>query len=316
MNVPIHALAILLAGPTILLGAGCSAGTAQQPRAAQPAPAAQQAPAQPPLQGAPTGYLQLGHLAPNAPSFDGYFARFGQDGTLIGSGGYGTVSPYLTLPSGQYVWSMRPTDSPPNSPLTLTKLIDVKPGQSSTVVLFNTGPRGALEGTVTPDDTSKPPAGMGKVRVLQGAPGDPLSVSVGNQPAQELAYGAVTPYQDIPAGPLTVRSNASKSPLTVAVAAGSLTTVLVTRTDNGVQLTPVVDKVTGSPLDAATPNGPSAATPNAPSAAAPNRVDTGSGGLAAISAPSPMLVGGLGGSGAVLMLIAAALLLTQRLIRP
>jgi hypothetical protein len=298
MKVFTRAIAALLAGWVIALMAGCSiretprVGAIQSNVAAQAGPGAAPNPAVP----SDVGYVQLGHLAPNAPSFNGYFARFGEDGKLIGSGGYGNLSSYMALPRGSYVWSMRPTDSPPDSPLTLTKLIEVKAGEASTMVLFNTGPQGSLQGVVTPADAAAPPSGMGKIRVVQGASGAPLSISLGDQPARVITYGTVTPYQNVPAGPLLIRSVDGDAPLAVDVAPGSLNTVLVTRTPKGVQCALVTDSILGSPLDAPTPTA----------------VNTGSAGLAASEAGSPMLVEGLARGGVLLMLIAAAMLAAER----
>lgn len=306
MKVLTRAVTALLAGPALVLVGSCSAAAPPQAPAALPAaPAAPAAPQAAPVaaqqnpadqDAAPVGYLQLGHLAPNAPTFNGYFARFGDDGQLFARGGYGFLSPYFTLPPGRYVWSMRPADSPPDSPLTLTKLIEVKEGEASSVVLFNNGPQGSLQGVVTPDDTAAPPAGTGKIKMIQGASGAPVSVSVGEQPARELAYGTVTPYQNVPAGRVTIRVAGADSPTTVDVAPGSLHTVLVTRAEKGTMSTSVTDSIVASPLSARTPTG----------------ANTGSGGLAASSTSSPMLVNGLAGGGAVLMLIAWVILLAGR----
>lgn len=241
------------------------------------------------------GYVQLVHLAPNAPAFDVYFARFGQDGKLIGSGGYGNVNPYMALPPGRYVWSMRPTGSAPNSPLTLTKLIEVKGGETSSAVLFNTGANGALQGVVVPEDAATPPAGSAKIRILQGASGGQLSVTVGSAAPQQVAYGVVTPYQVVPAGSVTVKTNANDTPMTADLASGSLTTVLVTRNaQGGVALAPVTDTTTGSPLGASTPTG----------------VNTGDGGMAAQQASAgdtSMLAGLLAGAGVLLLVGGVAL---------
>ena len=321
MKVLTRATGLLVIGAAALL-AGCSSPTAGQSQASgQPgsagghstaaaqSPATGQSPNQPdgsnpagPQPGAPQsqseGYLQLGHLAPNAPSFDGYFARFGQDGKLVGSGGYGNIGPYMALPPGRYVWSMRPTDSPPNSPLTLTKLIEVKPGQTTSVVLFNTGAKGALQGVVIPEDATPPTGAMAKVRIVEGADGPPLSLTVGNAAAQQLTYGTITPYQVVPSGQLTVKTDAANTaPLTTTLAPGSLTTVLVTRTaQGGVQLAPVTDKIATSPLGSSAPTG----------------VNTGDGGLAGSAAAPPLLLGGLAGAGLLLMALGAGGALRRR----
>jgi hypothetical protein len=272
------------------------------------APAGQHGPAAPPgaaagrdaaASASTDGHLQLGHLAPDAPSFDGYFARFGQDGKLVGTGGYGSLGPYMSLPPGRYVWSMRPAGSPPNAPLTLTKLIEVKPGQTSTVVLFNNGAQGALQGVVTPEDAAPPAPGMAKLRIVQGADGAPLSITVGNGPAQQVPYGTVAAYQSMPVGPLTVKADPGGAVMHGDLAPGSVTTVLVTKDAHGLHLTPSTDNTAPSPLAAAPPRG----------------VDTGSGGQAAASVEPTVasrLVDPLAGTGALLVMIAAVGYLVRR----
>ena len=282
--------AVLLASGTALLAAGCAHGTVA---AAGPRPAA--AGAHPPEPNSPpaaradagqvdptnllaarnptVGLLQLGHLAPQAPAFDSYFSVIGQDGTFIGSGGYPKLSPYMALPPGRYVWSMRPAGAPADAPMTLTKLVNVQAGRASSVVLFNNGPHGSLQGSVVEDALTSPPAGAGLVRVVQGAPGDPIAVARGGQPPRQIEYGTVGAYRAQPAGPLTVSSPEARAPLTIQVTPGSTTTVLVTRGPDGVRLESIDDTI-------APRSPPSGASP-------PASVNTGSGGAAATSTWPP-----------------------------
>jgi hypothetical protein len=278
--------AVLLASSTALLGVGCAHSTAA-PVESGPAAAGAHPPepnSPPPAQTDagqtnPTnllaarnprvGLLQLGHLAPQAPAFDSYFSVIGQDGTFIGSGGYPKLGPYMTLPPGRNVWSMRPAGAPANAPMTLTKLVNVQAGQASSVVLFNNGP----QGSVVEDALTSPPVGAGLVRVVQGAPGDPIAVAEGQQPPRQIEYGTVGVYRAQPAGPLTVSSPEAGAPLRIQVTPGSTTTVLVTRGPDGVQLDSIDDTV-------APRSPPSGASP-------PASVNTGSGGAAATSTWPP-----------------------------
>jgi uncharacterized protein DUF4397 len=310
--------AVLLAGSTVLLVAGCgnnasvSAGGPGAPAAPPPVAAAAGAPTPaavtPAAQTDPTsplaqhdqskGLLQLGHLAPGAPVFDVYFSAIGQDGRYIATGGYPNLTPFMALPPGQYVWSMRPAGSPVSTPSTLTKLVNVKAGEASTVVLFNNGPNGELQGNAAPANLTSPPRDRGVIRVVQGATGDPVSVTVGQDPAQQLPYGTVTQYQPRPAGPLTVSASQAIAPLTVQVTPGSCTTVLVTRGPDGVRLTSMSDSVAAQ--------GPP--TPAKP----PVSVNTGSGGEAATATWSPAGPAAELAGGALLAAAVIGLLMRRR----
>lgn len=273
--------AVLLAGGAVLLVGGCgneapvSAGVPDvQAAPAAQAPAAQPAPNSPLAQHDQSkGLLQLGHLAPRAPVFDVYFSAIGQDGRYIATGGYPNLTPFMELPPGQYVWSMRPAGSPTTTPSTLTKLVNVKAGEASTVVLFNNGLNGDLQGNAAPANLATPPPGNGLVRVVQGATGAPISVTIGGDPTQQIEYGTITPYQPRPAGPLTVSASQVAAPLTVQVSPDSITTVLVTRGPDGVRLSSTSDSVA--------PEGPP--SPAQP----PASVNSGSGGEAATATWPP-----------------------------
>lgn len=281
MNARFRALpALLLVAGSAFLAGGC--GEASTPSAgAQTAPAAAPAPEPAAVgtapdspvavlaQGGSVGLLRLGHMAPQAPAFDVFFAAIGQDSAQIGSGGYPDLTRYMTLPPGRYVWSMRPAGSPPSTPMTLTKLVTVKAGEASTAVLFNDGPQGSLQGKAVEDALAAPAAGQGMVRVIQGAVGEPVPVTIGERPAQPLSYGTITPYQAAPAGPLTVSSPVAPAPAVLQVAPGAMLTVMVTRGPDGVRLTSVNDTVA--------PQSPPAAAAPVP----PTTVNTGSGGGAA-----------------------------------
>src|SRR5580700_11702671 len=56
-----------------------------------------------------TGYLRLAHLSPNTPAVDVYLYSFGDPSAMVvlRHVGYGDVSPYQAVASGEYTVAMR-----------------------------------------------------------------------------------------------------------------------------------------------------------------------------------------------------------------
>src|SRR5436189_1719465 len=99
------------------------------------------------------GWVRVGHLSPPVPPVDVCFARFGeQERVAIRKAGYGAVTPYSTLPPGNYTLSMRPADAPAGSPPALTATIGIKGATAYSLLVFATGPGGALRGDLVNDD--------------------------------------------------------------------------------------------------------------------------------------------------------------------
>src|ERR1035438_7947833 len=95
---------------------------------APPAASASMAPAK-------AGWLRLAHLSPNTPAVDVYLYSYGDPSamTVLKSVGYGDVSPYLKVATGEYTVAMRGAGAASGSAPVLSSNIQVKPGGAYTV---------------------------------------------------------------------------------------------------------------------------------------------------------------------------------------
>lgn len=245
--------------------------------------------------GSTIGWVRVGHLSPQVPPVDVYFAKFGEpERVSIRKAGYGAVTPYSTLPPGKYTLSMRPADASPTTPAALSATISIAPGTAYSLLVFANGPEGTLNGELVTDDLTAPKAGTGRVRMVQGAVEKaPVTATVANGPTlgTDVTYGVITPYAEVAAGKhqVSLAGSGTTTPTTLDVAAGSITTLLVTQQGGGFGVTTLLDSA-----------GP-AATPIL-------GVETGAGG--AVSHISPItavlvIVGGF-------LLMAAALVVRRR----
>ena len=193
------------------------------------------------------GWVRLGHLSPEVPPVDIYFAPFGQhERVVIRKAGYGAVTPYSSLPPGAYTVSMRPAGAAQSTPPALNATIQLAEGTAYSLLVFATGPGGQLRGDLVTDDLRAPDAGHGRVRIVQGSAGlAPVTVTMADGQAlgTDVAYGMTTPYAQVPAGTAAVRLSAGavESPSTIEVAAGGTTTLLVTEQGDTLVATPVSD---------------------------------------------------------------------------
>jgi hypothetical protein len=195
---------------------------------------------------APTGWIRLAHLSPKAPAVDIYLAQFGQaEHVIVRNAPYGAVTGYSTLAPGVYTVSMRVASAPADSPVALSQVIELKAGSAQSLLVFETGPNGGLQGKLVTDELTPPTSGTGRLRLVQGAEGSPVSITANGGPelAREVTYGTTTPYTDVPAGhwDLSLASGNVKDTAGVDVAAGSVTTVLVVLKDGKLTVTPVAD---------------------------------------------------------------------------
>lgn len=196
---------------------------------------------------ASTGRLRIGHLAPAVPAVDITLATFaGTDREVVRKAGYGAVTPYTSLDPGTYTIAMRPAGASQETPPVLSQAVEIAAGSATTVLVFATAPGGQPEPRATVDDLSAPPAGMGRLRVVQGSADlPPVEVTpVGAAPlARDLAYGTTTPYTTLPQGRWTLQVKAGRqiSEGVVDVRGGSSGTVVVLAGSNGPELKPLVD---------------------------------------------------------------------------
>lgn len=198
----------------------------------------------------PSGFVRLGHLAPDVGPVDVYLAPFdGQEQAVIHNAPYGTLTPYQTLAPGDYTVAMRPAGTPPATTPMLSSRVSVNPGAANTVLV--TGRMGALSTSLIDDNLTPPPADAARVRLVQGSPAaQHLTVAAVAGPtlARDVAYGTATGYADVPQGRWTLQvtaadgSNAMASAPVVDLAAGSVNSLLVTDAPGGgFAITPVVD---------------------------------------------------------------------------
>lgn len=215
--------------------------------ATAPAASAASAPAEPPG----TAWVRAAHAVPGMAGMDITVTPAGGSGPEIPlalGAGYGTVSEYLPLPSGDYVATVAPPGE--GSAPVLSGNVVARPGEAVTLAAVGTvdAPRLAT----LQDDLSPPTPGTARLRLLP-ASGTAPSVSVaavgGPVIAQDAVFGQVTPYTEVPAGPWTLsltRAGSGDATTTeVVVEAGSVYTVLVTDgaggSDGALALLPITD---------------------------------------------------------------------------
>jgi len=209
--------------------------------------AAAQAPAAPTN---PSGFVRLGHLAPDVGPVDVYLVPFGgQQQSVVEKAPYGSLTKYQTLAPGDYTVAMRPAGTPAAAAPMLSTQVTVAQGKAFTVLV--TGAMGALKSSVLTDDLTPPAADAARVRLIQGsAAAQKLTVtgSGGVTLARDVAYGTATGYADVRQGRWTLQvtaadgSKAMSADPVVDLRAGSVNSLLVTDAPGGgFAITPVVD---------------------------------------------------------------------------
>jgi hypothetical protein len=256
-----------------------------------------------------TGQVRLGHLSPSTPAVDVYLTEPGAVASrtpLVADAGYGAVTPYQSLTAGRWTVEMRPAGTSPDAPAPLSAALDVAPGSAQSLLFFDTGEGGTVQGQLLTDDLAVAPAGSGRVRIIQGAEGGaPVEMQAAGGPrlATDLSYGSVTDYAtvDARAWDVAIASGEERLQATLDVTDGSVSTVVLTRDAAGaLAVTPLAD-VSGS-LAPALPglpelSGAPVAGPGeqeAPAATGPAQpqggVPAGGGATAGGSDPAPILL--------------------------
>lgn len=191
------ALAVGLAGP---------GGTAALAAVASPAAAGGAATAQARASHG-VGYLRLAHLSPNTPAVDVYLYAFGQQSAIVvlRHVGYGTVSPYRPVATGEYTVAMRAAGAAPTSKPVLSATVAVAAGHAYTVA--GMGPKAGLRLQVIDDRTSSPP-GDALVRVIQASLRQhQVTVTFGHQVVRhDQDFASVTAYRALHPGTWVVRA--------------------------------------------------------------------------------------------------------------
>lgn len=189
----------------------------------------------------PVGYVRLAHLSPDTPDVDVYLAAVtGGTPQRFPGVGYGTVSTYLSVPTGTYAVSMRGAGAPATDPPVLTTNVTVADGKAYTVA--GVGKHADLGLKVIDDDLSLPPAGKAKVRIVQAsvrAPVMTVSITGGPVIAENIAFATTTDYLDVTPGHWTLKAQGAggspSSTLTATLAEGNVYSLIVldAKTGNG-----------------------------------------------------------------------------------
>lgn len=266
------------------------------------------------------GELRLGHLSPRTPAVDIYLTAPGAapSVTPLARGvGYSAVTGFQSLAPGRYTIDMRVAGADPQSPPAVTAAVDVASGSAQSLLFFDTGAGGTVQGNLLTDDLTPAAAGDGRVRIVQGdAAAGPVDMQAlgGPRLATALQYGTATDYATVAARSwdVAVTAGGQRLQVTLPVTSGSVSTVVLTRAANGsLTATPLPD-VAGTPAallpGTRTPTG--APVQGAGEVTAPAKphggVGAGGGGAAGDVDPAPLLAA-LGG----LLLVVAAVSRTR-----
>jgi hypothetical protein len=194
--------------------------------------------------GSGTGWVRCANLSPGKPAVDIYLIAFGNAGhpTVLRHVGYGDVSSYMPVGSGQYTVAMRPVDAPASSPPVVSTNFMVSGGTSYTVA--SVGPASTRRLEVLQDQLAAP-KGTALVRVIQASLKQPqVTVSYGRDVlARKLAFGAVTSYMTVRPGTQTVEFSAPgrQTVMSVTLAAGSVHTIVVLDGSSGLNVDNLTD---------------------------------------------------------------------------
>jgi hypothetical protein len=245
-----------------------------------------------------TGWLRLAHLSPNTPPVDVYLYSFGDAHAIIvlHHVGYGAVSPFEPVRSGEYTVAMRPAGAPASTKPVLSTNVDISSGRAYTVA--GMGPAKGLRLQIIPDRLRTPP-GKALVRVIQASLRQHrVTVRLGRKTlARAEPFASLTSYRAVSPGTWTVHARGASEQATVSVslAAGSIHTLVVLDKPGGLAVVALEDAAGASQP----PSGGAA---------------TGFGGTAPVPGPSPAPWLALAGAG--LALAGAGLHTRRRLARP
>ena len=176
-----------------------------------------------------TGWIRLAHLSPNTPAVDVYLYSFGDSNAMIvlHHVAYGTVSPYESVPAGDYSVAMRGAGASPTSQPVLSTSVTIAAGHAYTVA--GMGPESGLRLQVLEDKLTTAP-GQAEVRVIQASlKQQVVTVTLGSTVlASGLKFASVSDYQPVSPGTQSVTVSSSggtaNSSVTLPEASSRLTT--------------------------------------------------------------------------------------------
>jgi Domain of unknown function (DUF4397) len=214
------AVTALLGGPVVATASSASAAAADQ------------------------GWVRCADLSPGTPE-DVYLYPFGDPShpTMLMHQGYGSVSEYMPVSSGQYTLAMRPHGAPASSPPTVSTSFMVSAGSNYTVASIGSASSRRLK--VLNDQMAGAARSKALVRVIQASVKQPqVTVSVGSDMlARQLAFGSASSYQSVRPGSPTVTFSApgGHAAMPVTLAAGSVHTLVVLDGSSGLKIDNLTD---------------------------------------------------------------------------
>ncbi|MBV9444349.1 MAG: DUF4397 domain-containing protein [Streptosporangiaceae bacterium] len=194
--------------------------------------------------GSGDGWIRLAHLSPNTPAVDVYLYSFGDSSAMIvlKHVGYGDVSPYERVASGQYSVAMRAAGAAATSSPVLSTSVQIEPGHAYTVA--GMGPESGLRLTILDDQLTTPPD-HALVRVIQASLlQHVVNVALGGHTvAPSLAFASVSGYQTVAPGTDTIRVTAAGGDANKAVtlAAETVHTLVVLDGSKGLEVVDLED---------------------------------------------------------------------------
>jgi hypothetical protein len=234
-----------------------------------------------------TGWIRLAHLSPNTPAVDVYLYSFGNSSAMIvlHHVAYGTVSPYESVPAGDYSVAMRAAGASATSQPVLSTSVTIAAGHAYTVA--GLGPESGLRLAVLDDDLTTP-SGQAEVRVIQASlKQQVVSVSVGSTTlASGLKFGTVSAYRVVAPGALTVTvsSSGGNASSSVTLAAGTVHTLVVLDGASGLEVVNLEDASgSGKPPAGGVSTGFGGTAPHQPGSPVPWLVAIGAGSLLALT---------------------------------
>jgi Domain of unknown function (DUF4397) len=214
------AVTALLGGPVVATASSASAAAADQ------------------------GWVRCADLSPGTPE-DVYLYPFGDPShpTMLMHQGYGSVSEYMPVSSGQYTLAMRPPGAPASSPPTVSTSFMVSAGSNYTVASIGSASSRRLK--VLNDQMAAAAGSKALVRVIQASVKQPqVTVSVGSDMlARQLAFGSASSYQSVRPGSPTVTFSApgGHAAMPVTLTAGSVHTLVVLDGSSGLKIDNLTD---------------------------------------------------------------------------
>jgi hypothetical protein len=234
-----------------------------------------------------TGWIRLAHLSPNTPAVDVYLYSFDNSTAMIvlHHVAYGTVSPYESVPAGDYSVAMRGAGASATSQPVLSTSVTIAAGHAYTVA--GMGPESGLRLQVLDDDLTTP-AGQSLVRVIQASLQDQVvNVILGSTDlASNLKFASVSSYQAVSPGSMTVTvsAGAGGAKSSVTLAAGTVHTLVVLDGASGLEVVNLEDASgSGKPPLGGVSTGFGGTAPHGPGSPAPWLAAIGAGSLLALT---------------------------------